>query len=214
MPSTGLNASSTTGFLTTKKRPEQPRKRNQRVMTGPKAWPIFDVPMRCARNRTMMIASVMATTLPCPSPSRRWPSSIVRRPSMAVVTVTAGVRTPSARSAAPPSMAGTMSHLACRRTRLYRAKMPPSPWLSALSETSTYFTVVSSVTVQITSERAPKMNSWFTVPMPPLPETRALVTYIGLVPMSPYTTPRVTSMPAMLAGMAAAFFSLLILSLP
>ena len=37
---------------------------------------------------------------------------------MAVVTVTAGVRMPSASSAAPPTMAGRMSHLAQRRTRL------------------------------------------------------------------------------------------------
>ena len=37
--------------------------------------------------------------------------SIERRPSTAVVTVTAGVRTPSASSAAPPSIAGRISHL-------------------------------------------------------------------------------------------------------
>ena len=44
--------------------------------------------------------------------------STVLRPSIAVVTVTAGVRMPSARSAAPPIMAGMMSHFPQRLTRL------------------------------------------------------------------------------------------------
>ena len=38
-------------------------------------------------------------------------AGMLRRPSTAVVTVTAGVSTPSASRAAPPSMAGTISHL-------------------------------------------------------------------------------------------------------
>ena len=65
----------------------------------------------------------------------------------------------------------------------------------------TYFTVVSSVTVQITSESAPSTNSSVTLMMPPLPASSALVTYIGDVPMSPYTTPMVTSIAARLTGM-------------
>ncbi len=81
--------------------------------------------------------------------------------------------------------------------------MPPSPWLSARMEMSTYLRVVMSVTVQMTRLSAPSTNSCVTLPMPPLPATSALVTYMGLVPMSPYTTPSVTSMPAMLMGMAA-----------
>ena len=80
--------------------------------------------------------------------------------------------------------------------------MPPSPWLSAFSEMRTYFTVVSRVTVQMTSERAPRMNSSVTVMMPPWPASSALVTYMGDVPMSPYTTPSVTSIAPMLTGMA------------
>ena len=63
--------------------------------------------------------------------------------------------------------------------------MPPSPWLSAFMATSTYFTVVTSVIVQMTSDRAPKMSSSLTVVRPPLPLTMAFITYIGLVPMSP-----------------------------
>ena len=172
-------------------------------MMGPKARPILAVPMRCTKKSTMIMASVMATTRLWSSPSTACTAGMVRKPSMAVVTVTAGVRMPSASSAAPPSMAGMMSHLPQRLTRLYRAKIPPSPWLSARSEMSTYLTVVSSVTVHTTSESAPSTNSSVTLPMPPLPATSALVTYMGLVPISPYTTPSVTSIAEMLTGIAA-----------
>ena len=61
---------------------------------------------------------VMSTTMPWLSPMMAWKKSMVRRPSMAVVTVTAGVRMPSARSAAPPTMAGMMSQRPQRLTRL------------------------------------------------------------------------------------------------
>ena len=202
MPRIGLNASSTTGLPMTYSRPAPPRNRNQNVMTGPNAWPILDVPARCTAKSRHTMMSVMITTFIWLSPMMSWTAGMVRRPSIAVVMVTAGVSTPSASSAAPPSMAGMMSHLPYLRTMLYRAKIPPSPWLSALRETSTYFTVVSSVTVQMTSERAPRMNSSVTVMMPPWPARRALVTYMGDVPMSPYTTPSVMSIAPMLTGIA------------
>ena len=104
---------------------------------------------------------------------------------MAVVTVTAGVRMPSASSAAPPIMAGRISHGATFRTRLNRAKMPPSLWLSAFMAITTYLTVVTSVMVQMTSESAPRIMSSLTVPMPPLLATIDFMVYMGLVPMSP-----------------------------
>ena len=126
---------------------------------------------------------------------------MVRRPSMAVVTVTAGVRMPSASSAAPPIIAGMMSHLPQRFTRLYRAKMPPSLWLSAFMATRTYLTVVMSVIVQMMSDSAPMTTSWLIVVRPPLPLMMALSVYIGLVPMSPYTTPSVTRIIAADSGM-------------
>lgn len=110
---------------------------------------------------------------------------MVRKPSMAVVTVTAGVRMPPASSAAPPIMAGRISHGATLRTRLNRVKMPPSLWLSAFMAISTYLTVVTSVMVQITSESAPRIMSSLTVPMPPLLATIDFMVYMGLVPMSP-----------------------------
>lgn len=61
---------------------------------------------------------VITITICWLSPMTEYTWRMVRRPSMAVVTVTAGVRMPSARSAAPPIMAGTISHLAQRFTRL------------------------------------------------------------------------------------------------
>ena len=166
-------------------KPVTPRNRNQKVMTGPNARPILEVPARCTANSRHTMTRVMITTLTWLSPMTACSSGMVRRPSTAVVMVTAGGRTPSASSAEPPSMAGMISQRAQRRTMLYRAKMPPSPWLSARSETRTYLTVVSSVTVQITRDRAPRMNSSVTDMMPPWPASSALVTYMGEVPMSP-----------------------------
>ena len=63
--------------------------------------------------------------------------------------------------------------------------MPPSLWLSARMAMTTYFTVVTSVMVQITRERAPRIMSSETVASPPLFDTMDLSVYIGLVPMSP-----------------------------
>ena len=76
--------------------------------------------------------------------------------------------------------------------------MPPSPWLSARMATTTYLTVVTSVIVQMTSESTPRISSSVTELMPPLPLTMAFITYMGDVPMSPYTTPSVTSIIAAL----------------
>ena len=87
-------------------------------MTGPKAWPILEVPTRCTANSRHTMMSVMTTTFIWLSPMMSCTAGMVRRPSMAVVMVTAGVRMPSARSAAPPSMAGTISHLPYLRTML------------------------------------------------------------------------------------------------
>ena len=110
---------------------------------------------------------------------------MLRSPSTAVVTVTAGVSTPSARRAEPPSIAGKISHLPHLRTSEYSEKMPPSPLLSAFMAMITYLIVVSRVIDQITSESEPMMNSGLTSMMPPLPRTMDFMTYIGEVPMSP-----------------------------
>ena len=185
MPRMGLSARKMDRLPSMLNRPAPARNRNHSVMSGPNSLPIDEVPARCMANRPQIMMMVMMMTLVWPSPSSAWPHSMVRRPSMAVVTVTAGVRMPSASSAAPPIMAGRISHGATLRTRLNRAKMPPSLWLSALMAISTYLTVVTSVMVQITSESAPRIMSSLTVPMPPLLATIDFMVYMGLVPMSP-----------------------------
>ena len=165
--------------------PVMPRNENHTSITGPNALPILLVPAHCTAKSVLMMMSVMSTTRPCPAPSSRSIAGMLRRPSTAVVTVTAGVRTPSASSAAPPIIAGMMSHGATFFTSAYSEKMPPSPLLSARIAMRTYFTVVSSVIVQMMSESAPRMNSSFTCARPPLPLRIDFITYSGDVPMSP-----------------------------
>ena len=179
MPRMGLSARKMDRLPSMLNRPAPAKNRNHSVMSGPNSLPIDEVPARCMANRPQIMMMVIMMTLVCPSPNSAWPHSMVRRPSMAVVTVTAGVRMPSA------SMAGRISHGATLRTRLNRAKMPPSLWLSAFMAITTYLTVVTSVMVQMTSESAPRIISSLTVPMPPLLATIDFMVYMGLVPMSP-----------------------------
>jgi hypothetical protein len=77
--------------------------------------------------------------------------------------------------------------------RANRAKIPPSPLLSALSVMMMYLTVVCMVNVQNTQESPPRMNN---SDMESAPEIMALITYKGEVPRSPKIIPSVTSMPA------------------
>ena len=81
------------------------------------------------------------------------------KPSTAEVTVTAGVKAPSASRVAPPIIAGIISHFAIRLTKVKRENIPPSWWLSALRAINTYLTVVIKVSVQITKETAPRIKS-------------------------------------------------------
>ena len=189
---TGLNARSTPGRSKTCSRPMMPRNENHTSITGPNALPILLVPAHCTAKSVLMMTRVIRTTCACPLPRKRFIAGMLRRPSTAVVTVTAGVRTPSARSAAPPIIAGKMSQGATFFTSAYSENMPPSPLLSARMAMSTYLTVVSSVIVQMMSESAPRIKSSFTCAMPPLPLRIDFITYSGDVPMSPYTMPIVT----------------------
>ena len=94
-------------------KPMTPRKANQTSMIGPKAFPMILVPIRWMEKSTSKITIVMTKTVvwlltgTLPLPNSR-PFS----PSMALVTVTAGVRVPSARMAAPPIKAGQTSQAA------------------------------------------------------------------------------------------------------
>ena len=165
--------------------PVMPRKENQSSMTGPKALPMRLVPACWTEKSAVMMIRVMTTTLTWPVPRKRSITSMLLRPSTAVVTVTAGVRTPSASRAAPPSIAGTMSHLPQPRTSENSEKMPPSPWLSAFMAISTYLTVVSRVMVQMTRESEPMIKASLIWVIPPLPSRIDFMTYMGEVPMSP-----------------------------
>ena len=70
--------------------------------------------------------------------------------------------------------------------------------------TTTYFTVVIRVTVQIIKDNDPMIKARFTVCKPPLFSIIDFSTYIGDVPISPYTTPMVTSS---MAGVTTRFFN-------
>lgn len=96
--------------------PVAPRKRNHTSITGPKALPMRLVPACCTAKSDAMMQSVMMMTPVWRPPRSLSIIAILRSPSTAEVTVTAGVSTPSASSAAPTSIAGTMSHLPQLRT--------------------------------------------------------------------------------------------------
>jgi hypothetical protein len=93
-------------------------------------------------------------------------------PSMADVTVIEGVITPSARSAAPPIMVRTAAHVDFFFIRAKRAKIPPSPLLSALRTMVIHFMVVEKVRVQKIHERPPYTRSSLKLSPPPISMAR------------------------------------------
>ncbi len=80
-----------------------------------------------------------------------------------------------------PMIAGATSHLACRRTRAYKEKIPPSPLLSARRVSTTYLNVVCKVSVQRMHDNAP-YTTFACIGLSPI---IALKTYSGEVPISP-----------------------------
>ena len=84
------------------------------------------------------------------------------RPSTAEVMEMGGVMMPSARSAAPPIVAGITSHFFLRLTNAKREKIPPSPLLSALSTSHTYLIVVCKVSVQMINDNVPIISNLVT----------------------------------------------------
>ena len=67
---------------------------------------------------------------------------LIFSPSIADVTVIAGVITPSANKVLPPIMVKIIMIGYFFFKRAKRAKIPPSPWLSARKVIITYLTVV------------------------------------------------------------------------
>ncbi len=155
MPCTGFSARSTSRFCDMLIAPVTAMNRNQTSTVEPNTLPMRSVPRDCTANTARMITSAMnsvrlgfSSNTPCNAGS-------VCRPSTAELIDIAGVSTESARNAAPPIIAGTMSHLPYLRSNEYNAKMPPSPLLSTRMQMSTYSTVVMSVIVQNTRESMP-----------------------------------------------------------
>lgn len=79
------------------KAPITPNSRNHISMNTPNDLPILSVPKRCTKKMMVMMPSVMGMT-------GRW-GLILSSPSMAVVTVMAGVMIPSASKVLAPMMA-------------------------------------------------------------------------------------------------------------
>ncbi len=68
------------------------------------------------------------------------------------------------------------------------ASVPPSPWLSARSRITTYFSVTTTISAHRISESTPSTAPGSTAPVvtPPLAAiTASRSAYNGLVPMSP-----------------------------
>src|ERR1700730_3553503 len=68
-----------------------------------------------------------------------------------------------------------------------RARMPPSPSLSILMATTTYFTDVMMISVHTISDSTPSTTSGVGVPL--VMVSTVLSVYSGLVPISPKTIP-------------------------
>ena len=84
---------------------------------------------------------------------------IFAKPSTADEIEMAGVINPSAINEAQPINVGTIIHLAFLSfNKAYKAKMPPSPLLSAFSAKYTYLIVANKNKVQITADKPPKTN--------------------------------------------------------
>ena len=115
---TGLNARKIERSPSVIQIPVPPRNKNHTIIAGPNILPMELVPLRWIINRMLMIASVITTTRCCPGPRKLSTTSMLRKPSTAVVTVTAGVRTPSASMVQPPIIVGTISHFPQSRIRL------------------------------------------------------------------------------------------------
>ena len=192
---TGLTAVRIHGDAAISCRPSAAMVTNHTSMMGPNALPTRSVPSRCAKNSMARITSVIGTM------NRATLGSAISSPSMAPSTDMAGVMMPSPYSNAMPHRASATNTLPLAPSRssprlgkmsASNAKPPPSPWLSARSTKLTYLTLITRVSAHTISERIPKTFSRVGV-SPYIGLKHSLIEYNGLVPMSPYTTPRAVS---------------------
>ena len=131
---------------------------NHSTMMGPNTRPTLWVPRDCTANNAMMMTTEAGTISSCAS------GKLTLRPSTADMTEIAGVITPSPKNRqAPPIPISAMvrltrSDVAVRCASAIRARMPPSPRLSARMTSRTYFTVTMRISDQKISERQPMIS--------------------------------------------------------
>ena len=130
--------------------------RNQTTITGPNSRPIRWVPWCWMANRPTRMTSVTGRM------NDAKPGAASFSPSIAESTDIAGVMTPSPYSSAAPMMPSIIGR-EIRRPAISRspstsdskARMPPSPSLSARNTNCTYLTDTISTSAQKMSETTP-----------------------------------------------------------
>ena len=192
----GDRARSTSGCSSTCGTPRAAIVTNQTNMIGPNALPTRSVPNRCAEKSTSNSTIVTGTM------KRSSPGAMTITPSTAPSTEMAGVMIPSPYSRAAPNSASQMTRFFLRSSsrmpllfcssRASRARMPPSPRLSARRMNPMYFTLTTLISDQTISDSTPTTFAGVgSTPCSPL--KHSFRAYSGLVPMSPYTTPSAVS---------------------
>ncbi len=157
--------------------------RNQKIITGPNSRPTRAVPRFWMKNNRASTASVTGITAFSKS------GSSISSPSTALNTEIAGVISASQKKNAVPARARPINHLnqcrlasGARCASANKARIPPSPWLSARIMTVTYLNVTDSIRLQKMSDRQPSTASGS---KPPVAFSAVSSAYSGLVPMSP-----------------------------
>ena len=165
-PSSGLIAASTAGWPATLIAPSTAMNANQSSMTGPNRRPIDATPNGCAANSVARITTAVGSTQGLTT------AVITSVPSIALSTEIAGVITPSPYSSAAPNRPAQVSNVVrdssrlpkCGPTSASRARIPPSPWLSARITSMAYFRVTTISSDQTSSDRLPSSTSWLAAP--------------------------------------------------
>ena len=159
---------------------------NHTNMMGPKTFPTAPVPRFCTRNKHRRMAMAMGMT------QSANPFETSSKPSTADRTEIAGVMTPSPyRSAVPNTPSVTrmapLRTVSPRRgkTIAVRARMPPSPLLSARITNMRYLMEMMMMSDQNAREQIPNTLIWSTVITCDFSVNASLNEYSGLVPMSP-----------------------------
>ena len=167
-------------------RPSKASVANQTSMIGPNTLPTVPVPRFCTINNPSRITIAMGITQELNA------GETSSSPSTALNTEMAGVMIPSPYKSAVPKMPSAtrrpaLAAIGPRRgmTSAVRARMPPSPLLSARITKSRYFTEMMMTKAQNASEQIPYTLMRSTVMTCDFSVNASLSAYNGLVPMSP-----------------------------